>query len=178
MSYTKLHYTITDFSSGIQSVNQLRDNLSAVGDGYSLEHSPREATGGRGGGIVSPPRAESFGRHQTPKVCRAIVRSTMTTTASVTFPGAIIVAPVVTAVVRFSTGVFFIGIADLQEFYAVAEAEQASATPQRFVRASSGFGGAGGLVGIVISCYEKASSGAAFDLTDYDWSAHIYGTVP
>ena len=43
MTYVKLHKTVTDFSSGIQSVNQLHENIETTYEAMALEHSVREA---------------------------------------------------------------------------------------------------------------------------------------
>lgn len=176
-TYAKLPYAVTDYSAGIQSVNQLRDNFQALHDAWAVEHSIKEPQIGRGGLLAFPPLSQSFGHHNTPKVPRAVVRTNLYTSSfSVVLPGASIVQPVVTTVARISTGLFLIGITELTEFYAEVEAYQSSATNIRIVHANSGFGGNGGNVGIVVECYEHASAGGSFDPTDFDFSAVIYGT--
>lgn len=177
MSYVKLHSAATDFSSGIQSVNQLRDNFQSVYDSFALEHGVREPYF-QGGVLRFPPNSEGFGHHNTPKVCRAVVRTDLyTSSASTIFPGAIAAQQVVAGIARLSTGVFIIGIVGLREFYAVTEATQTAASSQRLTSAVSGFGGNGAPVGITIECYQKAASGGGLTLTDFDFVAHIYGTI-
>jgi len=176
-SYVKLHYGVTDFAAGIQSVNQLRDNFQAIYEAWAVEHSTREVItqGGRGTG-PAPNLALSYGRHNTPKVPRAVVKTSIFTSGfSVVLPGAITVQPVVTGIARLSDGLFFIGIKDLQEFYAEVEADHAVSTDQRVVIPRTSLGGNGAPVGITVECYEK---NVGFDLTDFDFSAVIYGTVP
>ncbi len=176
-TYVKLHYGVTDFSAGIQSVNQLRDNFQAIYDAWAAEHSTRAsfATGPR-----DPPQslAFGFGRHNTPKVPRAVVKTALATTSfSVVLPGSFEVQPVVTSITRLSTGLIFIGVTDLQEFYAEVEAYQDSSTPARVVIPRTSIGGSGGASGITVECYETASVGSGFDLADFDISAVIYGTT-
>ena len=176
MAYLKLPFGVTDYSAGIQSVNQLRDNLQTTYDGFSPEHGTKEVSVGNGGRIIYPGTFEQLGHHNTPKIPRAVVRTAQVAQSfGVISLGAIVARPVVTGVVRFATGLFFIGIAELSDFYAEVEAEQASAASNRFVIPRSGFGGAGGAVGIALECYEK--SGTDFVLADFDWAAHIYGTT-
>lgn len=177
-SYVKLHYTVTDFAAGFQSVNQLRDNYQAIYDAWIAEHSAREVFGADGRRVNAPNLALSFGRHNTPKVPRAVVKTSIYTTgASVILPGAIEVQPVVTGVGRLSTGLFFIGVTDLREFYAVAEPVTEPGKAARMVIPRTSVGGNGAPVGITIECYERAGVGNAFSLLDFDFSAVIYGTV-
>jgi hypothetical protein len=176
MSYVKLHYTVTDFAAGFQSVNQLRDNFQALYDAWILEHSSREVFGSDGRRTNAPNLALSFGRHNTPKVPRAVVKTSLFTTgASVVFPGAIEVQPVVSGVARISTGLFFLGITDLQEFYAECEPTTEPGKAARMVIPRSYIGGRGAPVGVSVECYEDVAG--AFELTDFDFSAVIYGTV-
>lgn len=178
-SYVKLHYGITDFSAGIQSVNQLRDNFQADYDAWIAEHSAAVVidTSSRMG---TPKVAvgANFGRHNTPKVPRAALKTQLFTSGfAVVLPGAGIIYPVVTTVTRISTGLFFIGITGLLDFYAEVEADHANSFDQRVVIPRTN-GGRGAPVGITVECYEKANVGNGFDLADYDFSAVIYGTVP
>lgn len=171
-SYVKMHSTITDFSSGIQSVNQLRDNFQADHGAWVGEHSVREP----GSGSAPVSLSQAFGRHNTPKVPRAAMRTALSTSGfSIVIPGAFVVQPIVSSFARISTGVFFIGIVDLQDFYAEVEADQSSASPVRVAIPRTSFGGRGAPVGITIECYEQV--GAGFDLTDFDFSAIIYGAT-
>lgn len=172
MAYVKLPLSVTDYSSGYQSVNQLRDNFDALQVAWDSEHAvtlvdPAELV------LFSP--TEIFGQHNTPKVPRAVFKmTTLTTGFNITTPvPSANIKPVVTGVSRLGVGAYFVGITGLQEFYAVVTAEQSSNTPQRVTKETSYFGGNGTPVGISIELYENSAGG--FALTDYDFSVHIYG---
>lgn len=177
MAYVKLHYGITDFWAGYQTINQMRDNLQAVYDAYAAEHSFREPEFGRGLQVIFPPLAEGFGRHNTPKIPRAaLLVSLATSSFSVVVPASNTSQPVVTALARFATGVYFIGISGLVHYFAEVEALQLS-TGVRLVLPRTSYAGVGAPAGIIVECYEKASVGGGFDLADFDFSAIIYGTT-
>lgn len=178
MAYVKLYYAVTDVATGLQSVNQLHDNFQAAYDAWIIEHSAREVFGDNGRRTNAPNLALAFGRHNTPKVPRAVVKTALFTgAASVVLPGAIEIQPVVSGIARLSTGLFSIGITDLLEFYAECEATTEPGKAARMVIPRTYVGGRGVPSSITIECYARASSGNAFALTDFDFSATIYGTT-
>jgi len=176
MSYAKLPKGTTDYSAGFQSVNQLADNFAQVLTMVTGEHGEREPTISPFGVLTFPRSIEALGHHSTPKVPRAVVRVTpVTSSFTVTGVGGIVAQPVVRSVARISTGVYFIALADLVDFYAVCTPEGTSSTAMRLVTPRSGFGGAGGWVGVLAECYQDTGTDIA--LADFAFSAHIYGTT-
>lgn len=176
MSYVKSPFGVTDYSAGFQSVNGLSDNFVALYDAWALEHSSREPQFNRAGVLVYPSSAQTFGRHDTPKVPRAVVKTDLYgSTYTVTFPGSPTVAPVITGLSRLSTGLVWIGVTDLNEFYAEVEPVQSAAATCRIVIPRTSIGGRGAPVGLTVECYEL--SGTAFALTDFDFNATVYGTT-
>lgn len=177
-SYVKLPKGTTDYAVGYQSVNQLRDNLQSLYDAYVAEHSVNEPMPSRLGGLAPPPPASFLGHHDTPKIPRAVIRSKIFSSAySITLPGDTFAQPVVGSLSRVQTGVFFVSIRGLLEFYAEAEAYQSASTSERLVLPRTNVGGAGTPSGIFIECYEKDSAGAGFIPMDFDFSAVIYGST-
>lgn len=173
-SYSKLPKSIQDYHSGLQSVNQLRDNLIADFDAAAVEHGTMERVIDTSGSTI-PPATKILGHHDTPKVPRAVVRVSLSTGSfTVTTSGRITVPPVVTSVVRFGTGGYIIGVQGLEEFYGEIEVEQTAQSSERLALARSSFGTP---FGIIVELYEKASIGGGFDLVDTDFACHIYGTV-
>lgn len=176
MTYVKLPKSTTDYSSGIQSVNQLRDNFAADYVAFAQEHGVEEPHRSPQGFDIYPPSTRLIGRHSTPKVPRAIVRTAMSTSSyGVVTPGRIEAPPVVTMITRLTTGIWFIGLTQLIDFYAVCEAEVTSSTSLRVVIPRTGLGGNGAPIGIGIELYE--SNSGPMTLADFDFAAHIYGTA-
>lgn len=176
-TYAKLPKSTTDYSSGIQSVNQLRDNGVADFTAFALEHGIGEPTVRPNGRIDLPLPPKTLGRHDTPKVVRAVVRTRQYTSSfGVISPGLIEAPQVVTGITRLATGVWFISLAHLIEFYAECEAEADSSTPLRVVIPRSSIGGNGAPIGVGVELYEVDGANA-MALSDFDFVAHIYGTA-
>lgn len=178
MSYSKLPYGITDYSAGIQSVNQLGDNFLAQWIAFIAEHG-RQEPGVRPNGLPAmPPPTLRLGHHNTPKICRAVIQVVPQTLAfSVTTIAPVAAPPVVSSVTRIATGVYFVAMSSLlQEFYAHVDVEQIS-TDQRLATALTSSGVPGAPVGIVVNVYDHQTAGGGFDLVDASFAVHIYGTT-
>lgn len=169
MSYAKLPYGITDWSAGIQSINGLYENFRATYAAFGAEHGVENVF------TLGSSNLDYVGHHNTPKVPRAVLRTSLSTSAyNVTTLGQIQAYPCVVGMARIGAGVYFIALRDLIEFYAECEAMQSSSTPYRVVVPRVFLPGTGQPQGIFLECYE--SSSGVFGLTDFDVCCAIYGT--
>lgn len=175
-TYSKLPLGVTDYSAGIQSVNGLHDNWAAMFNAYGAEHGISEARIS-GIGITPAPSSRAAGRHNTPKVARAVVKSAIRTSSfGITTIGYVQAPQVVTGIQRLAAGVYLIGISQLVAFHAECEAQATAASDQHVIIPRTFEGGSGTPPAIGIECYVK-SGGGGFDLADIDFVAHIYGTT-
>ena len=176
-TYSKLPLGVTDYSAGIQSVNGIHDNWASMFNAYAAEHGILEPQI-RGTRLMLPPSSVAFGRHNTPKVLRAIVKSTIRSNAFGIITAGYVQAPlVVTGISRLGVGVYIIGISQLSAFHAECEPQHTAATDQYIIIPRTFEGGNGMPPAIGIECYTRSSSGGGFDLADIDFVAHIYGTT-
>lgn len=179
MRYAKLPFGTTDYSAGIQSVNQLGDNFLAQWTAFISEHGNAEVSARPSGTLSLPPATLRLGHHNTPKVCRAVIRIEPQTLAfSVTSIAPIVASAVVVSVTRLATGIYFVAMSDLlQEFYAHVDVEQQLSTDQRLATSLTSSGVPGAPVGIVVNVYDHQTAGSGWDLVDASFAVHIYGTT-
>lgn len=170
MAFTRLPQVVVDYALGLQTINKAQANLDALLTAQAVEHSPLENRS-------APPPGQEFGRHNTPKVPRAVVSiatsaqpgggRTFSTSAGLT-------SSCVGAAAWIGTGICFLPVYGFSSFYAVCTPSATAGTQYRFVKSSPWYP-TGQQAGLFFACYERGSS--AMDLTNFDFCAAIYGQV-
>lgn len=174
-SYAKLVKTCQDFALGLQSVNGAKTNLEFFRDAWTAEHGKEEPPSGAQTGVGDNPY-EAFGRHDTPPIPRAIVAVTALTFGPGLSAFTVNAQPTVVGVTKLAVGQYRIDVDEhIDSYWGAAWPAQTSALI-RFCKPVSYYPAApGSPCSIVVSCYNQASAGAAFALTDFSFVLAIYG---
>lgn len=169
MAYSRLVEVVTDYALGYQSINQCRDNLDAILLAADVEHFARDVAAG----AEEPGRW--WGRHNTPKVPRAVGKVTVYLTPGNRYTAVLGGASASVGPIRWeATGVFFAEVYGLTEFYAVCQ-PHVSVAVNRFIVSRPWYPVPPQKSGIYFACYELISG--VWTLTDYDFCMTLYGVV-
>lgn len=168
MSYVKLPFANENYVLGYQTINQSRDNLDAVHDGFIAEHTDAN---------------RRVGQHDTQNIPRDIVQVYGLTSLSLFIPTQINVSGgrYVSAggAVRAGVGQYFIPILGLSEFWGQPAAKVTSSASIPLIVARSYYPTAlpaqGLGQGITITCYEMSSG--ALVATNFDFTLAVYGNA-